>query len=325
MAPASIAAAPPSVCMLSIGSTLLSSPLVLAPLAGYSDLPFRLLCRQFGAGLCVSEMISSHGLAYGQAKTISMLASDDAERPVSFQLFGAEPAIMAEAAAILSSRNPDLIDINMGCPVKKVTKRGAGAALMADISLAEQLVRAVVDSCSCPVTVKIRSGPDHHSICALDFSLMAEANGASAVAVHGRTWKQGFSGAADWQIIAAVKKAVKIPVLGNGDVKNYPEALTRMHQSGCDGILIGRAAIGNPWVFSAAGRPGTLSAVVEVVRRHLALVESQFNEPNRCLGSIKNHLGKYFKGLPGSARVRREIFQQPDFTSLKGYLQAFSW
>ncbi len=209
--------------MLSIGPVVLRSPLVLAPLAGYSDLPFRLLCRQFGAGLCVSEMISSHGLAYGQAKTLSMLASDTAERPVSFQLFGADPAIMAEAATILSSRNPDLIDINMGCPVKKVTKRGAGAALMANIALAEQLVRAVVDNCSCPVTVKIRSGPNPNAVCAPEFARMAETNGASAVAVHGRTWKLGFSGEADWQIIATVKKEVAIPVFGNGDVQNYAD------------------------------------------------------------------------------------------------------
>lgn len=306
--------------MLSIGPIPLRSPLILAPLAGYSDLPFRLLCRHFGAGLCVSEMISSHGLAYGQSKTISMLASCADERPVSFQLFGADPGIMAEAAAILSSREPDVIDINMGCPVRKVTKRGAGAALMSDIRLAEKIVRAVVDNCSCPVTVKMRSGPDSTAICALDFSLMAEANGAAAVAVHGRTWKQQYSGQADWRIVADVKQGVKIPVFGNGDVENYTGAMTRMHQSGCDGVLIGRAAIGNPWVFSEAGRPSSLAAVVKVVRHHLALIESHFEEPNHLLGSIKNHLGKYFKGFPGSAKARKEIYQQADFTALKSYL-----
>lgn len=307
--------------MLSIGSLTLSSPLVLAPLAGYSDLPFRLLCRQFGAGLCVSEMISSHGLVYGQSKTVSMLASCGQERPVSFQLFGADPSIMGEAAAILASHEPDLIDINMGCPVKKVTKRGAGAALMTDIGLAEKNVRAVVDNSTCPVTVKFRSGPDLKNICAPDFSQMAESNGAAAVAVHGRTWKQGFSGEADWQIIEAVQKRVAIPVLGNGDVQNYTEAMTRLQQHGCDGILIGRAAIGNPWVFSEDGRPGSLSAVAEVVRQHLKLIDTHFGEPNRCLGSIKNHLGKYFKGFPGSSKVRKEIYQQPDFNSCKSYLQ----
>ncbi len=208
----------------------------------------------------------------------------------------------------------------MGCPERKVTKRGAGAALMRDIGLAEKIVRAVVDNCSCPVTVKIRSGVDSTAICALDFSLMAEANGVAAIAVHGRTWKQQYSGQADWRIVANVKQGVKIPVFGNGDVENYTGAITRMSQSGCDGVLIGRAAIGNPWVFSETGRPSSLAAVVKVVRHHLALIESHFNEPNRLLGSIKNHLGKYFKGFPGSAKARKEIYLQADFTTLKAYL-----
>jgi nifR3 family TIM-barrel protein len=306
--------------MLSIGSLPLKGPLILAPLAGYSDLPFRLLCRHFGAALCVSEMISSHGLVYGQPKTISMLTSCAEERPISFQLFGADPGVMAEAAAILSSAEPDVIDINMGCPVRKVTKRGAGAALMTDIRLAEKIVRAVIENCSCPVTVKIRSGPDSTAVCALDFALMAEANGVSAVAVHGRTWKQQFSGQADWQIVADVKQRVRIPVFGNGDVEHYADAMGRMLQFGCDGVLIGRAAIGNPWVFSKTGRPGSLAPVVEVVRQHLALIESHFEEPNRRLGSIKNHLGKYFKGFPGGAKARKEIYRQTDFSALASYL-----
>ena len=310
--------------MLSIGAKSLNSPLVLAPLAGYSDLPFRLLCRQFGAGLCVSEMISSHGLVYGQSKTISMLASCEEERPVSFQLFGADPAIMGEAALILGTYDPDFIDINMGCPVKKVTKRGAGAALMTDIGLAEKIVKAVIDSSSCPVTLKIRLGPDRTRICAGDFTRMAQTNGVSAVCVHGRTWKQGFSGEADWTIVKEIKKSAVIPVLGNGDVQSCEQALTRMRESGCDGVLIGRAAIGNPWVFSESGRPGAIDEVVKVVGHHLELIDDHIKEPNRCLGSIKNHLGKYFKGFPGSSRVRKEIFEQQDFISLRSYLQTIS-
>ncbi|MGI9535768.1 MAG: tRNA dihydrouridine synthase DusB [Desulfocapsaceae bacterium] len=307
--------------MLSIGHKTLTSPLVLAPLAGYSDLPFRLLCGYFGAGLCVSEMISSHGLVYGQSKTISLLASCDEERPVSFQLFGAEPSIMGEAAAILASYDPDFIDINMGCPVKKVTKRGAGAALMTDIVLAEKIIKAVIAGSSCPVTVKIRSGPDSKSICAPDFTRMAEANGVSAVCLHGRTWKQGFSGEADWTIVKKVKDSATIPVLGNGDVHNSEQALTRMRESGCDGILIGRAAIGNPWVFSELGRPGNIAGVVAVVRQHLDLIDRYIKEPNRSLGSIKNHLGKYFKGFPSSSKTRKEIYEKTDFLSLRSYLQ----
>lgn len=306
--------------MVSIGPLTIPTPLVLAPLAGYSDLPFRLLCRQFGAGFCVSEMISCHGLVYGQEKTISMLASCEAERPVSFQLFGSDPEVMGEAAARLSSCGPDLIDINMGCPVKKVTKRGAGAALMADIDLAETIVKSVVANSSCPVTLKIRTGVDSASICAAEFAHMAAANGVSAICVHGRTWKQGFAGQADWKTIKEVKRQVAIPVFGNGDVTNYDQAAARMSESGCDGVYIGRGAIGNPWVFSRTGRPRSLGPIVEAVEHHLDLIEQYSSGPIRGLGSIKNHLGHYFKGLPGCSRIRKEIYGQQDFNSLRSYI-----
>ncbi len=306
--------------MLTIGTVTISNPLVLAPLAGYSDLPFRLLCRQFGAGLCVSEMISCHGLVYGQEKTISMLASSQAERPVSFQLFGSDPVIMGEAAARLDSYGPDLIDINMGCPVKKVTKRGAGAALMGDIGLAERIVKAVVANSSCPVTLKIRTGVDNRSICAMDFGHMATANGISALCIHGRTWKQGFAGQADWQTIKEVKQQMTIPLFGNGDVTSFDQAAARMSESGCDGVYIGRGAIGNPWVFSYSGRPSSLGRIVETVADHLDLIEQHRSGPIRGLGSIKNHLGHYFKGFPGSSRIRKEIYGQQDFNSLRSYI-----
>jgi nifR3 family TIM-barrel protein len=310
--------------MLSIGTVPIYSPLVLAPLAGYSDLPFRLLCRQFGAGLCVSEMISCHGLVYGQEKTMSMLASCETERPVSFQLFGSDPEIMGEAAVRLSSHGPDLIDINMGCPVKKVTKRGAGAALMDDIGLAEKIVRAVVANSSCPVTLKIRTGVDSSSICAAEFAHMAAANGVSAICIHGRTWKQGFAGQADWQAIKAVKEQVPIPVFGNGDVTSYDQAAARMRESGCDGVYIGRGAIGNPWIFSRPGRPANLGPIVETVEHHLDLIERYRTGPIHGLGSIKNHLGSYFKGLPGCSRIRKEIYGQKDFASLRSYITSLA-
>ncbi len=308
--------------MLAIGNTTLSGPLVLAPLAGYSDLPFRILCRKFGAGLCVSEMISSHGLVYGQKKTISMLASCAEERPVSFQLFGAEPAVMGEAAALLNAYGPDLIDINMGCPVKKVTKRGAGAALMGDIALAEAIVKEVVTNSCCPVTLKIRSGPDSSTICAADFTRMAEANGISAVCVHGRTWKMGFSGSADWEIIRQAKQAASIPLFGNGDITSYYQATERMKETGCDGVYIGRAAIGNPWVFSKSGRPADVSSILDTVNQHLDLIESVSLQPDRGLGSIKNHLGKYFKSFPGCSQARKGIYQQKDFTALRSFIES---
>ncbi len=306
--------------MVSIGSVVVSSPLVLAPLAGYSDLPFRLLCRDFGAGLCVSEMISCHGLSYRQERTLSMLTSCAEERPVSFQLFGADPVVMGEAAALLDSCGPDLIDINMGCPVKKVTKRGAGAALMRDIKQAEAVVNAVVSNSSRPVTLKIRSGVDSRTITAVDFAKMAQANGIAALCVHGRTWKQGFSGTADWQIVKEIRKTISIPLFGNGDIISSHQALVRMREIGCDGVYIGRGAIGNPWVFSRHGRPADLGSIVAVIERHLDLIEHHTSHPDKGLGSLKNHLGKYFKSIPGSSQIRKTIHQQKDFISLRSYL-----
>ncbi|MBM9528584.1 tRNA dihydrouridine synthase DusB [Desulfoprunum benzoelyticum] len=308
--------------MLTIGSLAFPSPLVLAPLAGYSDLPFRLLCREYGAGFCVSEMISCHGLCYRQQKTIDMLLSTPAERPVAFQLFGADPDRMAEAAAIISTFGPDMIDINMGCPVKKVTKRGAGAALMASPELAEKIILRVVANTSLPVTVKIRAGIKASEVNGTEFARMAQGSGASAVIVHGRTWAQGFSGQADRTIIAAIKQALTIPVIGNGDIQTYQEAMEMLEETGCDGVMIGRAALGNPWVFSAAGRPGDLGAIVDGALRHLNLVE-QFLGANRPISVIRNHIGKYFKNLPGSSDIRRAVYNCPALTDLKNLLLAF--
>ncbi|KGO34372.1 MAG: tRNA dihydrouridine synthase DusB [Desulfoprunum sp.] len=305
--------------MLIIGSLAFSSPLVLAPLAGYSDLPFRLLCREYGAGFCVSEMISCHGLCYQQLKTIDMLLSTPAERPVAFQLFGADPDRMAEAAAIVSTFAPDMIDINMGCPVKKVTKRGAGAALMAAPGLAEKIILRVVANTSLPVTVKIRAGVNASELNGVEFARMAQGSGAAAVIVHGRTWAQGFSGRAERTIIATIKQALTIPVIGNGDIQSYQEAMQLLEETGCDGVMIGRAALGNPWVFSAAGRPDDLGTIVDGAIRHLTLVE-QFLGPDRPIGVIRNHIGKYFKNLPGSSDIRRAVYNCSAQSDMKNLL-----
>ncbi len=307
--------------MLTIGNIKLDNPFVLAPLAGYTDLPFRLLCKEFGAGLCVSEMISCHGLFYKQPKTLVMLESDETEKPVSFQLFGAEPEIMARATEILSAYNPDIIDINMGCPVRKVTKKGAGSAMMATPELAREVIHSVINNCDCPVTVKFRSGVKSTSITAVEFGQMAESAGVSAVTVHGRTWAQGFTGNADWTVIKSVKDALQIPVIGNGDILQYSDGLRMMEETGCDGVMIGRGALGNPWVFSQEGKPHSLVGVVEGVVLHLELME-KYLPVDRMFGVIRNHIGRYFKGLSGSSNMRKKVYESTDFFSLKSDMEA---
>lgn len=309
--------------MLTIANLKFDSPLVLAPLAGYSDLSFRLLCREFGAGLCVSEMISCHGLAYRQKKTLQMLASVSDERPVSFQLFGADVEMMAKAADILNEFSPDIVDINMGCPVKKVTKKGAGAALMGTPDLAERIIAKVVRYSGSPVTVKIRTGVSSNAITCVDFARMAEQNGVSAVTVHGRTWSQGFTGFSDWDKIALVKKNVGIPVIGNGDITSYSSAQEKLATSGCDGVMIGRGALGNPWVFNDKGRPGSYRLLLPGVLRHLDLMK-QHLEVDRLLAVVKNHIGRYFKNLEGSSALRAKIYACKSFSELREMLSSLS-
>jgi tRNA-dihydrouridine synthase B len=302
--------------MLRIADLIFESPFILAPLAGYSDLPFRLLCKRYGAAYCVSEMISCHGLTYRQKKTSEMLISTAEERPVSFQLFGADPEIMADAAEIISSFSPDMIDINMGCPVKKVTKKGAGAALMSTPGLAKQILEHVISKTSVPVTVKIRSGSDSGQINAVSFAQMAEQAGVAAITIHGRTWKQGFTGRADRSIIARVKQSVTIPVIGNGDILSYLDGIEMMGETGCDGVMIGRGALGNPWVFSKAGRPDNQDAVLKGARQHLELME-QFLPVEKIMGYVKNHISRYFRGAPGSSKMRQNIFNCGTIRELK--------
>lgn len=305
--------------MLHIEKTPLHSPFILAPLAGYTDLPFRLLCREYGAGLVVSEMISCHGLMYGQEKTIHMLASTPSERPVSFQLFGADPDIMAKAAKVLNDYSPDLIDINMGCPVRKITKKGAGSALMKDIKLAEKILKAVIAEANVPVTVKTRAGIDKNNTTAIEFAKMSENSGAAAITIHGRTWAQGFSGTADWEIVSKVKQTVTIPVIGNGDVASYEEGCSRMEETGCDGIMVGRAALGNPWVFSRDGRPDTLRDILPAVERHLELMDTHL-DTRRQLAYIRNHTGRYFSNFSGSSLIRKTIHSCADFQELRRFI-----
>lgn len=301
---------------MKIGSVTIENPYVLAPLAGYTDLPFRLLCKEHGAGLVYSEMISCHGISYHQQKTIDMLQTIPEERPVAVQLFGSEPDIMGEAAAFLSDMPIDFIDINMGCPVKKVTNKGAGSALMKTPKLAAEIIRQVRDNGKKTITVKIRSGWTHQTINASEFARMAEDNGAAAIAIHGRTWSDGFSGKADWRVIASVKKAVSIPVIGNGDITSYQDGQKMMADSGCDGVMIGRGALGRPWVFRPDNPEPDLSFRLSALRRHLELIATHCNT-DWGLAGIKNHAGRYFKGIAHGSAIRQQIYQASSFHTLR--------
>ena len=299
-----------------IDSLGLNNPFILAPLAGYTDLAFRQLCREYGAALCFSEMISSHGLAFRQQKTLQLARVVEEERPTVLQLFGAQPDIMGAAAAILSELPGDMIDINMGCPVKKVIKTGAGSALMQKPKLAAEIIKQVSRNSRLPVSVKIRSGWTRETVNAVEFAQMAEDAGARLITVHGRTWAQGFSGQADWRIIGRVKEAVSIPVVGNGDIKTYNDGLAMMAETGCDGVMIGRAALGNPWVFQPAGRPDGLDKRMAGLRRHLELIR-RYYPVDRILARTKNQAGRYFKDIPGGSVIRQRIYNVQSFVELE--------
>ncbi len=308
--------------MFKIAQHHFDSPFVLAPLAGYTDLPFRLLCKRHGAGYCVSEMISCHGLSFKQQNTVKMLQTVSEEKPMAYQLFGSDPEIMVKAAEILAEYSPEIIDINMGCPVKKVTKKGAGAALMSDPALAEKIVRSITSKVTIPITVKIRSGKDSNCINAVSFAKMIEDCGAAAVTVHARTWSQGFSGVIDKRVIEQVKNAVSIPVIGNGDIMKYQDGLQMMAETGCDGVMVGRAALGNPWVFSKEGRPQDPGLILQTAGEHLRLIE-QFLPAEKMLGYIKNHIAKYFRDRRGSSAARQEILASRTLSELKQTMVTF--
>ncbi|MGD8447620.1 MAG: tRNA dihydrouridine synthase DusB, partial [Desulfobacterales bacterium] len=237
---------------MKIGSVLLDNITVLAPLAGITNLPFRLLAKEAGCALVCSEMISSNGLVYHSVKTHELLESRPAEKPLSVQIFGSDFSIMAEAAAIVESSGADILDVNLGCAVKKVLKTGSGAALMKEPKKVEKILRAIRRTVKIPLTIKIRAGWDSSGDQALKITEIAQACGVDAIAVHPRTATQGFRGKADWSLIAAIKNIASIPVIGNGDIIRPEDVLKMQNQTGCDAVMIGRAAIGNPWIFSQA-------------------------------------------------------------------------
>lgn len=300
---------------LTIGNVTLDNNVILAPMAGVTDLPFRLLCRRLGAGLVCMEMVSAKAIFYNNKNTESLLEIHPAETPASLQLFGSDPKILADMARRIEERPFSILDFNMGCPVPKVVNNGEGSALMKDPKLAEEILSALVQAVKKPVTVKIRKGFDEMHCNAAEIAKIAENCGVAAVAVHGRTREQYYSGRADWDMIRQVKEAVKIPVIGNGDVDSPQAAKEMLEQTGCDGVMIGRAAQGNPWIFrdtvsflekGVLPAPPDNSAKKQMVLEH-ARLQLEYKGEYTAVREMRKHLAWYTAGLPHSARFRQMI------------------
>jgi len=305
---------------LKIGTVNIDSPVVLAPMSGVTDLPFRRLVKRLGVGLVVSEMIASKAMVYAARKTMKMATLDDSEQPVSVQLAGCEPDIIADAARINQDRGAAIIDINMGCPVKKVTKGDAGSALMRDLNLAKNILEAVVRAVSIPVTLKMRTGWDDSSRNATELARIAENSGIKALAVHGRTRCQFYKGHADWDYIGEVKQSVSIPVFGNGDVNTLADCKEMFARSGADGVLIGRGTYGRPWFPSQVAAflengevradPDIETQLNIVLEHYTAILEHYGTQPGVRIA--RKHLGWYSKGLPNSAEFRAIVNKMSD-------------
>lgn len=313
---------------LKIGNVELKNRYILGPMAGVTDLPFRLLCKEQGAGLLCMEMVSAKAILYKNRNTESLLSIHPDELPVSLQLFGSDPKIMSEMAKQIEERPFAILDINMGCPVPKVVKNGEGSALMKNPKLVYEIVSAVVKAIEKPVTVKIRKGFDDEHVNAVEIARIIEEAGASAVAVHGRTREQYYSGKADWDIIRQVKEAVSIPVIGNGDVTSPQKAVELEKQTGCDGIMIARGAQGNPWIFSemtAYEETGEMpprpdrDSIREMMLRH-ARLQIKYKGDYLGIREMRKHVAWYTKGLPKAARLREKINAVESYEELENLL-----
>lgn len=316
---------------MKIGSVELQNRVFLAPMAGVTDMPFRILCKEQGCGLVYTEMVSAKGMHYEDQKSSQLTLLHDEETPGAVQIFGSDPEIMAETAQKLNKSNASIIDINMGCPAPKITKNGEGSALMKRPELAARIIAAVVSVSQKPVTVKIRKGWDDASINAIEMARLAEGNGASGVAVHGRTREQYYSGKADWSIIKQVKEAVSIPVIGNGDVSGPVEARRMFDETGCDAIMVGRGAQGNPWIFRQINKyleEGILIPApsaeekIETIIRHMNMLIDYKGEKTGIL-EMRSHIAWYIKGLRDAAYTKQKIFKMTDREEIISLLRSF--
>ena len=318
--------------MFKIGNIEIKNQVVMAPMAGITNMAFRKIIKDFGAGLVYSEMVSDKALCYGNTKTIDMLQVDDGEHPVSIQLFGGEVETMVKADKFIDQHsNCDIIDINMGCPVNKVLKADAGSKLLLYPDKIYEIVKGIVDNVSKPVTVKIRSGFDSKHINAVEVAKLIEKAGASAIAIHGRTRSQMYEGKADWKIIADVKAAVKIPVIGNGDVRSVEDAKRMLEETGVDAVMIGRAALGNPWLIKQVVQSLETGVIIEepTYQEKIAQCLSHAKklmeiEPEKvAMFQMRGHAPWYIKGLKSSARVKNELSKINTFEELETILKDY--
>lgn len=302
---------------LRIGNVNLENNLLLAPMAGVTDLPFRMLCKEQGCGLLYTEMVSAKAILYKNKNTAELLTVRDGERPIAVQLFGSDPEIMSSMAKLIEPGPFDIIDVNMGCPVPKVVNNGEGSALMKNPKLVEKILSTMVKSLQKPVTVKFRKGFDDSCVNAVEIAKIAESCGVAAVAVHGRTREQYYAGRADWDIIRQVKEAVRIPVIGNGDIFAPEDAKAMMDETGCDGLMIARGARGNPWLFSRINHyldtgellpPPSHDQVVAMILRH-ARLQMEFKGEMMGMREMRKHVAWYTAGMPHSAVLRNQVNQ----------------
>lgn len=316
---------------MKIGNIKLENNVFLAPMAGVTDMPFRILCKEMGCGLVYSEMVSAKGMFYQSKNTGKLLEVDPRERPVALQLFGSEPQIMADMAKTLEDAPVDIIDVNMGCPAPKIVRNGEGSALMKTPELVGEIVHALVSVQKKPVTIKFRKGFDDTCVNAVEIAKIAEKNGASAVAVHGRTREQYYSGKADWDIIKAVKAAVDIPVIGNGDIFTPQDAKAIIDHTGCDAIMVGRGSQGNPWIFKRIihylGTGELLPEPTSEERANMALRHAKmlidYKGVYTGVREMRKHLSDYTKGMKGAAEMRGKINTATSFEQIEAMIKEY--